>query len=152
MKSLVPAPGSANGWEANIHTGDNSTGFSALPAGYMDQTGTWIQSGSNGKIAIFHMDSPTGPTPVQESFMVLYGNLDAVQFDSESQLKWGLSVRFIDNSSVTRTATRTSPGICTLQYNDMNHGNPHFDVISQGQNETFTACSECTIFSTCTIT
>lgn len=159
MKSLVPAPGSANGWEANIHTGDNSTGFSAVPAGYMDQTGTWIQSGSNGKIAIFHMDSPTAPTPVQESFMVLYGDLDAVQFDSESQLKWGLSVRFIDNSSVTKTITNpfTSPPFppntpCVLTYNDMNHGNPHTDVMYPGQSQVITACSSCTIGGSCTIT
>ena len=151
MKSIQYTYPAEGGWIPNSNLGTNTTGFSALPAGYMDQTGTWVETGANGQIAIFHMHAPTYPAGVPPCFMVLYGNNSSVLFDSEGQMRWGLSVRFVDDFSITRTVTATS-GSCVVLYNDTNFGNPHVDILQPGQSEVIVACATCTISGSCTIT
>jgi uncharacterized protein (TIGR02145 family) len=156
MKSLTPAYPAPGSWVPSVHLGDNSTGFSALPAGYMDETGTWVNTGGNGQIAIYHMLPPTASfLDNSPAYMAIYGNTDTADIQQGVPMRWGLSVRFVDNFSITKTITNTAlPGgpNCIVTYNDTNFGNPHVDSIVPGQSEVIVACATCTIGGNCTIT
>ena len=152
MKSRQYTYPNEGAWIPNTHLGTNTTGFSALPAGYMNESGTWVSTGGNGQIAIYHMLPPTvyflDNSP---AYMAIYGNTSTAEFGQSVPMKWGLSVRFVDDFSITKTVTNTGTGNCIVTYNDTNFGNPHVDLLVPGASEVIVACATCTIGGNCTI-
>lgn len=158
MKSLTPAYPATGSWLPNPNLGDNSTGFSALPAGYMNESGTWVSTGGNGQIAIYHMSPPTvyflDNSP---AYMAIYGDTSTADIGQGVPMRWGMSVRFVNDFSITKTVTNPFPtsfpptATCAVLYNDTNYGNPHQDILHPGQTISITTCAECTIGGSCTI-
>ena len=161
MKSLVPAYPATGSWPPSPYLGDNSTGFSALPAGWMDANGIWRTTGFDGTpgpVAFFHMDSPTwayapeagGWQPFSPSFFDMYSGSSVINSEYSAGIKYGFSVRFIDDSSVTVSVTNDCySGLAPLIYNDMNHGNQHVDYIPPMESATVTVPSACTVYFYC---
>ena len=162
MKSLIPAID--GGWIPSTHLGDNSTGFSALPAGWMDGGGTWHDLAANpndGQITCFHMKNAVNPTApsnlVPPIFFTLYGESSLVNFiggDPSYSLKSGFSVRFVDDYSVTRTYIGTATGagaygFCQVAWDSYPSGYPITVSLAYGQTQTITAIAECAISSFC---
>lgn len=113
MKALDPAYPDPLAWQNIPQLGDDSTNFSALPAGWVDETGLYHElayNPSDGKTALFHMH-PAG------TYLQFYDNYLAGLPATNATYKWGMSVRFINENSVNFTATSPAGGgTCSLQF------------------------------------
>jgi len=156
MKALVPDAANG-GWIPSVHLGDNSTGFSALPAGWVGSDGGYRTTAidpSSGQIAFFHMDSPTqdySGITAGPSFFDIYQNSSAINIEASASLKDGFSVRFVDNYSVTRTyiGNPNTDTPCIVTWSSLNHGNREEAILYGDGVATITAASDCTINTWC---